>query len=119
MMNMGLPRVERLLDVANPALVALVERPFLDALRAEEPRLGQHTQVLARGRWGDAELVRDEEAADAVAVEVAVLLRWKVGGGILEPLQNLEPRLARKRLEDRRGSHRRQDYDRTLCQFAI
>ena len=60
----ALPRCA--LDVGNPLLVALVERPLLDPLAANQPRLREDAQMLARRRLTDAELVGDEEAADAV-----------------------------------------------------
>ncbi len=47
----------------------------------------------------DAELLGDENPADAVLDKVAVDLRAKMGARILEPLQDLEPALAGKSAE--------------------
>jgi hypothetical protein len=43
------------------------------------------------GRLGDAELVGDEDNADALLEEVAVSLRWEVGDRIAQPLEDLQP----------------------------
>ena len=39
----------------------------------------------------DAQLVRDEEAADAIVYEIAVDLRREVLARVLEPAQNRQP----------------------------
>jgi hypothetical protein len=39
---------------------------LFDALGANQARLRQNPQVLAHGRLADAELLRNQEAADAV-----------------------------------------------------
>src|SRR3954463_1558944 len=71
-------------DLGDALLVAAVERPLADALGAQEAGLRQDAKVLACRRLSDPELLRDEQAADAVADQVARLLRRKVAARILE-----------------------------------
>jgi hypothetical protein len=58
--------------------VALVERPLPDSLDANEAGVGEDAQVLAGGGLADAELLGDEDAANAVAHQVSVDLRREV-----------------------------------------
>src|SRR5262249_14100580 len=45
--------------------------------------------MFTRGWGADAELLRDEQAANAVLVKVSVDLRWKVPHGFLQPMEDL------------------------------
>ena len=56
----------------------------------------QDPKVLARRRLADAKLPRNEHAADAVLDEVTVNLRWEVGTGLFQPIQDLQPPVARQ-----------------------
>src|SRR5213592_3239551 len=78
--------------------IALVEGPFLDALRPDEAGVGEAAEVLRRRRLRDAKLARDEHHADAVANEVAVDLGRKVLRRVLQPIEDLAPPRARQRL---------------------
>src|SRR5262249_38250495 len=45
--------------------------------------------MFTRGWRADAELLRDEQAANAVLDQVSVDLRWKVPHGFLQPMEDL------------------------------
>src|SRR5258708_36589481 len=81
---------EVFLDLGNARLVAFVKRPLLDAPAPDETGLNEHAQVLAGGRLADAELLRDEQATDAVLDEIALDLRREVGARRLQPPHGLE-----------------------------
>src|SRR3954453_20826044 len=95
------------LERADGGFVALVEGPLADALEGHEAGAGKRLQVCRGGGLGDAQLPRDEDDAAGVLHQVAVLLRRKVRTRILEPLQYLEPFVAREQCEDVCGRHRR------------
>jgi hypothetical protein len=69
-----------------------------DPLGGHQPGAGERLEVAGRGRLFDAELVGDEQHADAVVDQVAVLLR-EVRPGVLQPLEDLEAPGARQRRE--------------------
>src|SRR5262245_33266394 len=71
-------------------LVSFVEGPLFDTSGPEEAGLGEDLEVFARGGLADAELVGDEDAADAVLDEVTVDLWGEVGFGVFEPFEDLE-----------------------------
>src|SRR5262249_2715298 len=85
-----LPARELFLERGDALLVALEERPLANLLAADEAGLGEHAQVFAGRRLADAQLLGDEDAADAVVGEVAVLLGAEVRGGMLQPPEDLE-----------------------------
>ena len=76
------------------------EGPLADALVGHETCTGERLQVRRGGRLGNAELPRDEDDADAVLHEVAVLLRRKVRARILEPAQDQQALLVGQGLDD-------------------
>src|SRR5262252_962135 len=97
----GLPRrSKRALHLGDALLVAPVERPLLDLLAADEPGVHEDAEVLACRRLADTELLRDEDAADAVLDEVAVGLGREMRRRIAEPVHDLEPPLVGERLDD-------------------
>src|SRR4030095_14756159 len=65
---------KRALDLGDARLVALVERPLFDPLGADKPGVGEDAKVLARRRLAHAQLLRNEQAADAVLHEIAIPL---------------------------------------------
>jgi len=72
----------------NALFVALVERPLLDALAADQARLAKDAQMFA-GRWlAHAQLLCDQKAAHPVLLQIAVYLGREMLGGLLEPAQN-------------------------------
>src|ERR1700722_15541705 len=77
-------------DRAQAFLVALVEGPLLDPLGAHRADLGEELHVLGHGRLADAELLGDQEAADAVLDEVAVDLLAEMRARVLEPVEDLQ-----------------------------
>ena len=54
--------------------------------------------MLARRRRADRELLRDQDATDAVAHEVAVDLLREVRARVLEVVEDLQPLVAGERL---------------------
>jgi cysteine synthase len=83
-------RPDRAFDTTNRLLIALVERPLLEPLGAEQASLGQHLQVFADRRLADAELLGNQHAANAILDQVSIDLRPEMAGGILQPFQNLQ-----------------------------
>src|SRR6266566_1764326 len=81
---------ECLLCLADAVLVALVEDPLLDLLAPDQARPRQQLQMLAAGRRADAQLLRDEQRAHAVAGQIAVALRREVGHRVTQPLKDQE-----------------------------
>lgn len=71
-------------------VVALVERPLLDPFAANEARTRQDLQMLAGGGLTNAQLLRDQQAANTIVDEVAIDLRRKMFGRSFQPLQNLK-----------------------------
>src|SRR5258706_10633552 len=100
-------RRDRPLELLDPALVPLVERPLLDPPGPDESRMGEDPHVLAEGRLADAELAGDEHAADAVVDEVAVDLGREMRHRILEPFEDLDPSFVGERPD--RGHDRHVD----------
>src|SRR6266545_999705 len=98
-----------MLERRDRGLVAPVEGPLADALGGDEPRARERLQVRAGGRLGDAELLGDEQHADAVLDQVAVALRREVRPRVLQPGKHLQPPRAGERAEDldvRQGARR-------------
>lgn len=56
--------------------------------------------MLAQGRLRDAELVGDEQAADAVLDQIASHLRWEVRARITKPFQDLQAPLVAERAKN-------------------
>ncbi len=56
--------------------------------------------MLAERRLGDAEFLGDEQGADPVLDEVAVLLGRKMGARLPEPMKDRQPAFVGERLED-------------------
>ena len=65
----------------------------------------QHPHVLALGRLTDAELFRDQEAADAVLDQVAVDLLAKMFSRLAQPFQDLQPPFVGQRAQRHRDFH--------------
>src|SRR6185437_9988446 len=80
-----------------------VEGPLLDALGGDQTGGGQDPHVLADRRLADAQLLGDEEAADAVANQVAVNLLAEMRPRRAQPLEDRQPPLVGERLQ--RGDH--------------
>ena len=80
-------------------MAASVVRPSLPSCWGDEASVSEHLQVSRCCRLAHAELVDDELIAAPMFERVAVLLRWKVGDRVLQPLENLEPTFARKRFQ--------------------
>jgi hypothetical protein len=74
---------ERLLELRNAMLVALVECPLLNPFRAQQPGLGQYSKVFACGRLADSKLGGNQHAAHAILDQIAIGLPWEMGFGIL------------------------------------
>src|ERR1700756_2484893 len=93
-------REHRCLQPGDALLVALVERPLLDALCADEARARQHAHMLADRRLADAELFSDQHAADPIPDEVAIDLGAKMRPRALQPFQDQKPPIAGERAEN-------------------
>src|SRR6266540_849238 len=91
--------LEHPLDLGDAFLVALIERPLLELLGAQDTDGGEQPQVLACGGLAHAQLVGDEQAADPISHQIAVTLGWEVRYRVLQPLQDDQPLLARESLE--------------------
>lgn len=76
-------------EFPNPGLVPLVKCPLLDSLRADKARLQEELHVFAGRRLADAQLLGDQDAANAVGDEVPVNLRREMPAGGLQPAENL------------------------------
>lgn len=61
--------------------------------------------MLAGGGLANAQLTRDQDAADSVFDQVARDLRREMAAGMLEPLQNLEAALIRQGAQDLFSCH--------------
>lgn len=72
---------------------------MLYPLRRDEPRCGENAQMLARRRLAHAQFFGDEDAADAVLLEIAVNLRREMAARVLQPFKDLPPSPARKRTQ--------------------
>lgn len=90
----GLSRLPRRtkgpLRFGDPFLIALVKGPLPDPFRPHQTGLHEDAQVLAGGGLADAELLGNEDSADAVADEVTVDLLREVPARILEPAQDFQ-----------------------------
>lgn len=52
--------------------------------------------MLAGGGLANAQLTRDQDAADSVFHQIAINLRREMAAGVLEPFQDLETALVRQ-----------------------
>ncbi|CAH2408153.1 hypothetical protein MES4922_90090 [Mesorhizobium ventifaucium] len=86
--------------LGNPALVAAIKCPLLDAFAAQKAGLGQHPHVLAERRLGDPQLFRNQQRADPVLDQIAIRLAWEMRARVLQPIEDLQPALVGDRLED-------------------
>src|SRR5580700_284207 len=77
---------DRRFDCADAFLIALVERPLLDATGAHRANLGEELHVLGHGRLADAEFFGDQQTADTVIDEVAIDLFAEMRARVLEPI---------------------------------
>src|SRR5579864_802399 len=84
---------QQLLTLPDARLVALVKRPLLDSLSANEPGLRKNLQVFACRRLAHPQLLRDEHAAHAVLHQVSIQLPRKMFCWFLEPFQNAQAAL--------------------------
>ena len=82
--------------MSDSGLVALVERPLLDALGACQTRLAQNLHVFARGRLAYAKLACNQASANPILHQIAIDLRREVLGRVLKLLKNLQPALVRE-----------------------
>jgi hypothetical protein len=71
-------------------LVAFVERPLLDALRLDEPRLREDLKMFAHGGMADAEFLRDMHSAYAILHKITVNLGREMLKGRAQPVEDLQ-----------------------------
>src|SRR5580693_10387275 len=81
---------ELVLEGANRGLVALVARPLPDPLGGDQPGPRERLQVRGGGGLGDAQLVGDEDHADAVVHKVSVALGREIRHRVAEPFEDLQ-----------------------------
>src|SRR5271156_3758585 len=81
---------ELTLEGADRGLVTLVERPLPDPLGGDQPGPRERLQVRGGGGLADAQLVGDEDHADAVVHEVSVALGREIRDRVAEPFQDLQ-----------------------------
>src|SRR5215469_6112215 len=84
-------RGDELLDHSDVRLVSPIERPLTDALSSNQPGLTKNLEVLARRRLAHLQLPRDQDAAHAIAYQVAIHLRRKMSRRLPKPVQDLQP----------------------------
>jgi len=90
-------RHDELLDFPDFQVITAIKGPLLRALRPHKARVHQNAHVLAQGRLGNPELIRDRTAADTVLDEIAVHLRREMSFGIFQPLQDLSTPITSER----------------------
>ena len=73
--------------------ISLVERPLFDSPGLKKSCLGQNLQMLASCGLAYAQLLGNEQTADAVFHQVPVHLGAKVRLRVFEPIQDLNPPL--------------------------
>src|SRR5262249_9390990 len=76
-------------ELADAALIALIEGPLLDAFSSHRADLDQKPHVLGHGRLADPEFLRNQNPANAVFNQIAVNLLAKMGTRVLKPLEDL------------------------------
>src|SRR6266404_7484649 len=96
---------EHPMRLGDASVVAAVEGPLLDALGPDQAQVAEDLEVLVRARLRDAQLVGDEEAADAVLDPIAVHLGREVAGGPLEPVEDPQAPLVGERRRHVGGKH--------------
>ena len=79
-----------MLRLLDSLLVTLVEDPLLDPFAPDQAGAGENLQMLAGGGLADAQLFRNEDAADAILYKVAVLLWREMTLGVFQPCQDLQ-----------------------------
>jgi|HubBroStandDraft_6_1064221.scaffolds.fasta_scaffold190703_3 hypothetical protein len=85
---------DRLLELSDSGLIALIKGPLFDPLSTNRPYMTQDFQVFTRGGLGDSEFLRNEAAAYTILDQVPIHLGRKVTGGAFEPFQDLPPAAA-------------------------
>lgn len=96
---------DRLLELPDSRLVALVKGPLFDSLSTNQSRLGKNFKMFTRGRLADLKLLRDEHTAHAILDQVSIHLRWKMTSGVLEPFQDQPAAAAGQRPQCKIRSH--------------
>src|SRR5204862_272629 len=82
-----------------------VERPLLDALGAHRADPDEQAHMLGDRRLADPQLLRDQQAADAVLDQIAVDLLAEMRARRLEPFEDLQAPFAGEGAEGGRGMH--------------
>lgn len=96
---------DRLLELPDSGLIALIKGPLFDALSTNQPCMTQDFQVFTRGGLADSEFLRDEAAAYTILDQVPIHLGRKVTGGGLEPFQDLPAAAAGQCSQSKIRSH--------------